>query len=737
MPRAAQFGRSSSLLVTLLTFATTATGSAQPARVVANGTSTQTAAEVRSLTVRLTGTPAEDAWIEITPLLSQAEPTLISLAAGSQDVSLPTVPAGPLLVCAGAQDKATECVRWLGETESLSIGLLPGTRVSGRCIRDSKPVQGAKISIAPARLTAQRAFTVPLQRRAKRLEREVASDASGSFALPRISPGEYLLQIVSPGGRIQTSGPFEVPRSSRSHPKTAPGIPTLDLGEFVVEGGEVLPVVVTDTAGAPLSGATVGANQGVLPNVTFFSATADEEGRATLSGFEPLLPVTVVCQNMGFKTLRQSFDSLPATVVCALEPLATITGTVTDTEGEAVPGATISLRGESHKASSDEHGGFKLTDVEAGSWTLMVTCPGFDVARRSVEVRPAETSDLGLIELARGAEVHGLVRDARSRQPIPAAYVVCESPPGLGQTTTGVDGTFAFDLPRHEQLVLAVTAQGYPTARRPVAFDQLDSEQQLVIELSEGGRLFISAWDDETDFPCAGCSVSVSAPGSRIASLITDSNGEAQSAPLAPGTYNVSLGRLRTTGMVFQMSGGDAQRWVDVKAGVTTHVQLGSPPTEVEVHLTATPSPEWTLIGVRATGVSPGKSLGSSSYLVKFRRGESMELWLHDARGSRVLIGALSAGFKGTAAEFDLPQGLVRGQLVTTGAGVSGHRLDVLSYDAGQMVATVSTLTGGFFSVPYLHPGTYAIVANQAVLGTFPLAHQQQLDVGRLEIHTP
>jgi len=105
--------------------------------------------------------------------------------------------------------------------------------------------------------------------------------------------------------------------------------------------------------------------------------------------------------------------------------------------------------------------------------------------------------------------------------------------------------------------------------------------------------------------------------------------------------------------------------------------------------------------------------------------------------GSRVLVGALRADFEGTVAEFDLPQSSVRGQLIAKGGGGAGQSLDLLTYDAGQVVATVVTLTGGFFSCPYLPRGMYTVVANRTVLRTFSLAHQQLLDVGQLELPTP
>jgi len=739
MLRAAQFPLLLSCIVAaMLSSVAASIGGGQGVQTPATAPSTPKADRTATLSVRLAEPAGPRTWLELTPLLSQAEARFASFPDGKRQLDLPDIPAGPLLVCTGAAGGATECTKWLGGGGALTATVVPGVRVVGRCVRDEKPVAGARVSLVPARLTARRPFTVPLYRDGERLVRYVTSGADGRFVLPQVSPGEFLLQVIPPGGRIQSGQPFLVPRAeSLRRDQAGSGVPQVDLGDFLVEGGAKVDVIVTDNVGTPLAGATVSGGQGTLPNVTFFEAAADDEGRATLSGFDPLSSVRVTCQKQGFTPLQQSFASLPATVVCALDPLAAITGSVTNSDGEPISGATALLRSTSRSVRSDKRGTFTLTDVAPGIWEVVIASPGFDAAKRSVEVRPGETRELGQIELAPGSELHGLVRDARSGAPVPNALVVCESPPGLGQTATGLDGTFSLSLQKLEPSVLAVSADGYPTARRTVGADQLGSEHPLVIDLGEGGRIHVSAWDDETDAPCAGCSIAIAASGSNAGSIITDANGEAQSSPLAPGPYWVGLEKVRSVGAVVRVSGGDAQRWVDVKPGATTPVQLGSPLVQVKVRLTAAPSPEWQLLGVRLSGFSVGEPLGNNVYQLKFRRGETMRLRLHSPVGSSVAVGALPADFEGTAADFELPQTGVHGQLTAKDVGAAGQHLDILRYNDSQLAATVVTMTEGFFACPYLPGGMYVVAANQKVLGTFALGNQQQLELGLLQLPTP
>jgi hypothetical protein len=683
--------------------------------------------------VRLDGPPLQEPWLEITPLLSSAEPRFLSLATGTQQLEVSDVPPPPLLVCAGAEGRATECVRWLGESGVVAVNLTQGVRVVGRCVKDEKPIKGAQISLVPANLTARRFFTLPLERVARRLVRSVTSDASGRFTLARVSPGDYLLEVISPGGRIQHGAVFAVPRT-KAGPRDEATAPILDLGDFVLEGGAAVAVVVTDSKGAPLAGAAVGAGQGRLPDVTYFEATTDAEGRALLSGFAPLQPVTFSCHMKGYRSSQESFQALPATVVCALDALATVIGSVVRSDGEPISDATVVLRGASASVRSDGHGAFKLADIVAGTWKVVVTSPGFDAVERSVDLRAGETQDLGRIELGPGNELHGLVRDAGTKAPVPNAIVACEKPAGMGQAITGLDGAFSLMLQKQDPSVLAVSAEGYPTTRLTVPATQTASAEQLIIELSAGGRLHVSAWDDEADSPCMGCSVNVASPGVAVTGLVTDANGEAESMPLAAGPYLVNLEKLRTLGSVFQMSGGDSQRSVDVKPGAVTLVQLGSPSVTIKIRLTPPPSAEWRLLGVMASGVYVGVAGSGSVFQIRRRPGELEKLWLQTQAGSRVFVGALPPDFDGNSADFALPQTEVHGQLISKDVPVVGQVIAILRYADSSVVASTTTAASGFFACPYLPAGVYAITAGEKAIGTFALASDQRLDVGRLEL---
>jgi len=73
-----------------------------------------------------------------------------------------------------------------------------------------------------------------------------------------------------------------------------------------------------------------------------------------------------------------------------------ITGTVTDSSGAVIPGASVNLRsaaGQSRTASAGPDGGFRFGGLAYGRYTLTVKQPGFEANTQTVSVEsPAAIS---------------------------------------------------------------------------------------------------------------------------------------------------------------------------------------------------------------------------------------------------------------------------------------------------------------------------------------------------------
>jgi hypothetical protein len=180
-------------------------------------------------------------WVEATPDAPGSQAKSLSVAGGASSISLPGLPPGTVVLCAGGDDGATACERVVlaAGTPSIAVaGPVPGVRVTGRLLSSKSPLAGAWFGIIPDQLNLHRFFAVPLERKDGKLIRTVTCDEKGRFAVPLLAPGDYRLDIHSPGGRIDLSEPFTVPppEKLRAKGEKAPaGPPVLDLGDRILD----------------------------------------------------------------------------------------------------------------------------------------------------------------------------------------------------------------------------------------------------------------------------------------------------------------------------------------------------------------------------------------------------------------------------------------------------------------------------------------------------------------------
>ncbi|MFF7734044.1 DHA2 family efflux MFS transporter permease subunit [Streptomyces sp. NPDC007984] len=152
-------------------------------------------------------------------------------------------------------------------------------------------------------------------------------------------------------------------------------------------------------------------------------------------------------------------------------------GTVVTADGTPVRDATVTLtnvHGEVVATTrSGREGGYVITELVAGEYTLAASAPAFRPAALPVTVQAARETRRN-IELAGGAVLRGTVRAGGGR-PVEDARVTLLDVAGnvVDTLTTGPDGTFRFvDLSSGEYTVIAA---GYP----PVA---------TVLQVAGGGR---------------------------------------------------------------------------------------------------------------------------------------------------------------------------------------------------------------------------------------------------------
>lgn len=447
----------------------------------------------------------------------------------------------------------------------------------------------------------------------RKLVRSLESDAEGRFELPPFAPGDYILALRLPGGRlvhtdeIHVPAPAELRRGQGRSASPDDAAPLrLDLGELSFDGGATLRVIVVDGEGRPVEGAGVGAMQGAREDTAFFETDSDPEGIARLSGLDPLLATELSCGGDGFRRQVHRFPSPPPQHVCELERLASLDGRVIDPEGEPVR-ATVRLEGlpvagegsvanepvRREPVTADVEGRFRFWNLPAGQYDLTITAPGHSRADLSVSLETGDERSLEPVVLEVGRRWEGRVVDRSTGEPVPGALLSAFEPPGAFETVADEDGGFEAVTGVDHPLGVAVEARGYPPTRLEVTAEARRADGPVVLEIAPGGFIEVQYWNADGE-PCGGCPVGINGP-TETRGLATDASGLLRTAALAPGTYQVTPVDLRSYGGVVTRSGGSRNRLVEVRPGAVRRVVLGEPRVEVEVETRPPPPAGWKL----------------------------------------------------------------------------------------------------------------------------------------------
>lgn len=692
----------------------------------------------------------EHLWVEVIPLRSGEEPVLVQFqnlpSGGLEGLELPA-PAHSYLLCRGGAGRPVTCGALVVDESLPGQVWSPGAQVAGAVYQGDRPMPGARIFVVPTGLKTRRQLTLPLYLNPPgdedaRLVRHVESDKGGRFELPGIAPGEYLLEIRMPGGRLFHSQPFEIPEPPPLRPGVAP--PTVELGRLGPESGVAVEFLVTDLDGVPLEGALVGGGQGDgLDDWAVFEGKTDAKGEAVVSGFDPTLETRLACRAGGYLDEDRNEEAPPGFVHCQLAPLVTLSGLVVDGEEEPVPDATASvaeaLHGSPDRALTGPEGSFELAGLAPGEHTLRVAAPGYRLAEVPVILEAGEgRRELPAVMLEPAGILEGRVLDAETGLPLPGARVEVREPPGFGAAVSGPDGEFILSAAA-PKLTLRMAAEGYAEERRTVVPEELT--EPLRVELSRGGRIRVRAWDEEVGGPCTGCVISVSPRPRDRPRLLTDGQGEVVTGSLAPGRYSVQRPRTRMKGSVVIVQGGQGIRTVEVQAGETVTVELGERVVVHTLDLEPPPPPGWSL------------STESPSRFDSHRDAPTGRVELHRIPGEPLTLTLSRPGFPATwvrlarlepidQARRDslrLPRTRMSGVLVPREevgaeprAAAMPARLEWVAVADGETWATMPVPPGGAFSLPHLPPGNYWLRADDQTVHTVSLEARGERDLGEI-----
>lgn len=279
---------------------------------------------------------------------------------------------------------------------------------------------------------------------------------------------------------------------------------TLDLGV-------ALAGIVTDAAGAPLRGVSVGVQEIVAAEMRngftmpppgfqpYWSQlpTTDAEGRFEFR-VRPAT-YTLYFHLTGFAPKKVANVKVPDTVeplAVKLDPAAAISGRVVSATGEPMPGFLIhvSIDGPSVSATTDSNGAFTLTGLPAQMVTLSVMNAEQTIRTAKNVTAPAENV---VIELRPTTSISGQVR-AKGGAPVTDFTVELVEPrqnPGFwtgqerARKISDAEGRFVLADVMVMASDLRVKASGYVTVQVPVRLEKGKPVEDLEITLDRAGSL--------------------------------------------------------------------------------------------------------------------------------------------------------------------------------------------------------------------------------------------------------
>ncbi len=682
-------------------------------------------------------------WVEVTTFGYRAEVHSFFPDPEEKSLILEDLPDGPAMICAGGAGVAVECHQHvLGSEGRIELELRRGVGVRGQYTCGERPCAEALVTVVPRVLRVPALFTMPLSRKQEDLIRDLKTNAKGRFLIPALAPGSYLLETQMTDGRLHRSEPFTVPSPQemrRAEAEDVEPAPVLDLGTILVEEGLDIEFLVTDSDGRPLADVLVGGGQGTDPaDQREFRARTDEDGFARVSGWSLDHPVRTTCTAEGFVTVRQGFEQPPALVECVLDPFGEIAGKIVDPEGEPVAQATVTTRlrdGGLQRTTADVEGQFQFGDLESGIYALVIAAPGFMVAEREVDLQPGEKRRLAPVELEYGEALAGQVLDAETREPLPGAEVRVHEPPGGGSTHADAEGTFILTTDRTRTLRLLVAAEGY--AEQPVEVHPArEEDEELVVELSPGGRIRVVIFDDEMGAPCMGCRASIEPTRSGRGYLRMDARGEAVSELLAPGQYRVSRDRVTNLGSMIVVQGGMESKTVSVAPRQISTVRFGEEKIRLRVWVRPVLPAGWEVESKTPAGSRRLTPQPDGSLVVARNAGESTELSLVSTGELYSRIRLLRISPEDTAAdvELEIPQTVVSGTLVAEESPFRGERIQLVSLPDLAVIADTRTNDSGTFTLPHVPPGGYGLVAAGQIVRTLRVREGQHETLEKVEL---
>lgn len=260
---------------------------------------------------------------------------------------------------------------------------------------------------------------------------QCAIAADGSFALPPSDGGSHYQVVIFDAANRVIWG--------RSHCK-----PSSDLGTITIPAHRNrIQGTIRDPAGQPLTGIPVFIERKHDNDCSHYTrdqqATSDATGSCTWTDVATGTWRAVIVHPDWVSSdteITVTPDGAITPSISAI-PAARIEGTVRDSDGKPLPGATIKLKND-RQTTTDANGAFRFDGLEAGKASLDASLPDMALPigkQGDVNLLAGKTATCELT-LVKAGSIALTIRGVDPAQPLPARIDVSLNPKGDGETIT-------------------------------------------------------------------------------------------------------------------------------------------------------------------------------------------------------------------------------------------------------------------------------------------------------------
>ncbi|HEV2719721.1 MAG TPA: carboxypeptidase-like regulatory domain-containing protein, partial [Thermoanaerobaculia bacterium] len=602
-----------------------------------------------------------------------------------------------------------------GERKSGVVIVIPrGVVLAGRVVdRDARPIAAAAIAVGePGQAVERRRMMMNSLERAG--DDLVRSDAEGRFSM-RVKEGAYDVVVTAAGFAPKTLPAQQV--SAASRPLEIVLDPGVDVRGRVTRGG------------APVDGVNVFTVGGQLAA----PAQTAADGTFRIADLAPG-QVALAFRKLGDFIQATRFVTAPAADVNVDLPAGgRVAGRVIDrASGQPVTAFDAGVavaRGGSGSASTmlppvmrsfaAGDGAFAIDAVPVGAQMLVVTAPGYAVARvPNLKVEDGKSIDDVEVALDRGVSVNGRVTGPNGAAVGGAAVRVEPRAGGESPSTvTDPDGRYLIENLEAGETTLTFSRDGLLPAKKRVALSAAETEVDA--QLGAGATIAgVVVADGGAPVPNAEVTATSPADLGGAKRAQSDDSGAFVIADAAPGHYEIRAAKSGFAEAVLrdvEVPAPAALRLVMKGGAVIAGRVLGVTSAEMSAAVVDAASPD---------GSASASPDAGGNYRIEGAPAGTVRVSGHigSAAGARTAPVQSVRVEAGATANVDVDFGsdvVVRGRVTRGGAAVPGALVSFAPRAAGQRFARGAADENGRYEIGGIDKGSYSVTVTDVERGAY------------------